>query len=132
MLTNMTVYCTTILCTIWAGCQSYCICSLDCYYIFLPHMNCLTHFSVIRTYSHYTTLYSTILYVILTYRFFKKPIHNDLVEIVLKRVKCMLGYPESRPEMITPNSVLYRYYICILYYTASSYVLCVYIINLTH
>ena len=42
-------------------------------------------------------------------RFFKKPIHNDLVELVLKRVKCMLGYPESRPEMINPNSVLYRY-----------------------
>jgi hypothetical protein len=31
------------------------------------------------------------------------------VEIVINRVKCMLGYPESRPEMIHPNNVLYRY-----------------------
>ena len=45
----------------------------------------------------------------LSLRFFKKPIHNDLVELVLKRVKCMLGYPESKPDMINPNSVLYRY-----------------------
>jgi hypothetical protein len=42
-------------------------------------------------------------------RYFKKPIHNDLVEIVINRVKCMLGYPESRPEMIHPNNVLFRY-----------------------
>lgn len=42
-------------------------------------------------------------------RAFKKPsIHNNLVEIIINRVKCMLGYPESRPEMIFPNSVLYR------------------------
>lgn len=46
---------------------------------------------------------------IIILRFFKKPIHNDLVELVLKRVKCMLGYPESKPDLISPNSVLYRY-----------------------
>lgn len=45
----------------------------------------------------------------IVFRFFKKPIHNDLVELVLKRVKCMLGYPESKPDLISPNSVLYRY-----------------------
>lgn len=38
----------------------------------------------------------------------KKPIHNNLVEIVLKRVKNMLGYPESAAELINPSSVLYR------------------------
>jgi hypothetical protein len=40
------------------------------------------------------------------------------VEIVINRVKCMLGYPESRPEMIHPNNVLYRYaysrYLCVV------------------
>jgi hypothetical protein len=41
-------------------------------------------------------------------RFFKKPIHNDIVEIVINRVKHMLGYPESRAELIYPPSVLYR------------------------
>ena len=34
--------------------------------------------------------------------------HNNLVEIVINRVKCMLGYPESQPELIYPPSVLYR------------------------
>ena len=28
--------------------------------------------------------------------------------MVLKRAKCMLGYPESRPEMVSPEIVLYR------------------------
>ena len=44
----------------------------------------------------------------LSCRFFKKPIHNDLVEIVIKRVKTMFGYPESHPDLIHPQSVLYR------------------------
>ena len=58
---------------------------------------------------HYLSLtLSLSLSLSLSLRFFKKPIHNDLVELVLKRVKCMLGYPESRPDMISPNSVLYR------------------------
>lgn len=69
------------------------------YDIFSPTINVLNHYYVRR---HYPKFWET------TNRFFKRPIHNNLVEIVLKRVKCMLGYPESRPEMINPNSVLYR------------------------
>ena len=41
-------------------------------------------------------------------RFFKNPIHNNLVEVVINRVKCMLGYPESSAELVYPPSVLYR------------------------
>jgi len=67
--------------------------------IFSPTINVLNHYYVRR---HYPKFWESV------NRFFKKPIHNDLVELVLKRVKCMLGYPESRPEMINPNSVLYR------------------------
>jgi hypothetical protein len=42
-------------------------------------------------------------------RFFRKPIHNDIVEVIIKRVKNMLGYPEARADFIYPNNVLYRY-----------------------
>ena len=42
-------------------------------------------------------------------RFFKKPIHNDVVELVIKRVKCMLGYPESTRALVSPASLLYRF-----------------------
>eukprot|EP01038_Epipyxis_sp_PR26KG_P009420 gene9420-12689_t len=69
------------------------------YDIFSPTINILNHYYVRR---HYPKFWESV------NRFFKRPIHNDLVEIVLKRVKCMLGYPETRPEMIHPNSVLYR------------------------
>ena len=43
-----------------------------------------------------------------TNRFFKKPIHNDLSELVIRRVKAMLEYPESTPEAVMPASLLYR------------------------
>ena len=69
------------------------------YDIFSPTINVLNHYYVRR---HYPKFWET------TNRFFKKPIHNNLVEIVLKRVKAMLAYPESAPELINPNSVLYR------------------------
>ena len=55
---------------------------------------------------------------IVNYRFFKKPIHNDLVEIVIKRVKYMLGYSETSLELVHPQSVLYRY-VNIFYFVAS-------------
>lgn len=45
----------------------------------------------------------------LFYRFFKRPIHNDVAELVLKRCKSMLGYTESRPEYVEPTSLLHRY-----------------------
>jgi len=41
-------------------------------------------------------------------RYFKRPIHNLLVEMVINRVKNMLGYPESASDLVTPLSVLYR------------------------
>lgn len=41
-------------------------------------------------------------------RFFKKPIHNDLSELVIRRIKCMLEYPESTPLAVTPASLLFR------------------------
>jgi [Skp1-protein]-hydroxyproline N-acetylglucosaminyltransferase len=69
------------------------------YDIFSPTTNVLNHYYVRR---HYPKFWESV------NRFFKKPIHNNLVEIVLKRVKAMLSYPESTPEMINPNSVLYR------------------------
>lgn len=69
------------------------------YDIFSPTTNVLNHYYVRR---HYPKFWET------TNRFFKKPIHNDIVEFIIKRVKCMMGYPESRPDMISPNSVHYR------------------------
>ena len=41
-------------------------------------------------------------------RFFKKPIHNDLVELLIKRVKNMLGYPECATALVSPTTLLYR------------------------
>lgn len=45
---------------------------------------------------------------LLLFRFFKKPIHNDILELIINRVKCMLGYPESDAELVAPASILYR------------------------
>ena len=69
------------------------------YDIFSPTTNVLNHYYVRR---HYPKFWESV------NRFFKRPIHNNLVELVLKRVKSMLEYPESRSELINPNSVLYR------------------------
>eukprot|EP01033_Poteriospumella_lacustris_P016945 gene16945-12126_t len=69
------------------------------YDIFSPTVNVLNHYYVRR---HYPKFWESV------NRFFKKPIHNDIVEIVINRVKHMLGYPESRAELIYPPSVLYR------------------------
>ena len=44
-------------------------------------------------------------------RSFRKPIHNDIVEVIIKRVKNMLGYPEALADFIHPNNVLYRWHI---------------------
>ncbi len=69
------------------------------YDIFSPTINVLNHYYVRR---HYPKFWESV------NRFFKRGIHNNLVEIVLKRVKTMLEYPESSPELVNPNSVLYR------------------------
>jgi hypothetical protein len=69
------------------------------YDIFSPTTNVLNHYYVRR---HYPKFWESV------NRFFKRPIHNNLVELVLKRVKSMLEYPESRAELVNPNSVLYR------------------------
>lgn len=69
------------------------------YDIFSPTTNVLNHYYVRR---HYPKFWESV------NRFFKKPIHNDLVELVIKRVKNMLGYPECATEMVHPASLLYR------------------------
>lgn len=69
------------------------------YDIFSPTTNVLNHYYVRR---HYPKFWESV------NRFFKRPIHNNLVELVLKRVKSMLEYPESKAELVNPSSVLYR------------------------
>jgi len=69
------------------------------YDIFSPTTNVLNHYYVRR---HYPKFWESV------NRFFKAPIHNELTTMVLKRVKCMLEYPESRPELIHPKSILYK------------------------
>jgi [Skp1-protein]-hydroxyproline N-acetylglucosaminyltransferase len=70
------------------------------YDIFSPTVNVLNHYYVRR---HYPKFWESV------NRFFKKPsIHNDIVELVINRVKFMLGYPESKLELVHPSSLLYR------------------------
>ena len=69
------------------------------YDIFSPTINVLNHYYVRR---HYPKFWETV------NRIFKRPIHNELVEIVIKRVKNMLGYSESNSECIFPKNIIYR------------------------
>lgn len=69
------------------------------YDIFSPSTNVLNHYYVRR---HYPKFWETV------NRFFKRPIHNPLVEMLIHRVKNMLGYPESATNLVSPMSVLYR------------------------
>lgn len=70
------------------------------YDIFSPTTNVLNHYYVRR---HYPKFWESV------NRFFGKPsIHNDIVEIIINRVKYMLGYPESKLELVHPSSVLFR------------------------
>lgn len=69
------------------------------YDIFNPTTNVLNHYYVRR---HYPKFWESV------NRFFKKPVHNQLIEVILRRCKNMLGYPEATAELISPNSVLYR------------------------
>lgn len=41
-------------------------------------------------------------------RFFKRPIHNDIAELVLKRCKSMLDYTESHSDLVQPPTLLHR------------------------
>lgn len=43
------------------------------------------------------------------YRAFKHPVHNEIVELVIRRVKSMLAYPEMQGDLVQPPSLLYRY-----------------------
>eukprot|EP00981_Chlorochromonas_danica_P002708 scaffold537_cov180-Ochromonas_danica.AAC.13 len=71
------------------------------YDIFSPTTNVLNHYYVRR---HYPKFWESV------NRFFHKPsIHNDIVELVIHRVKHMLGYPESREDLVHPSSLLYRH-----------------------
>lgn len=68
------------------------------YDIFSPTINVLNHYYVRR---HYPKFWESV------NRFFKKPIHNQIVALVIERVKCMLGYPESEASLV-PQTVLYK------------------------
>jgi len=69
------------------------------YDIFSPNTNVLNHYYVRR---HYPKFWESV------NRSFKKGVHNDIVEMMIKRVKCMLDYPETSPALISPASLLYR------------------------
>jgi hypothetical protein len=69
------------------------------YDIFSPTTNVLDHYYVRR---HYPKFWESV------NRFFKNPIHNPLVEMVILRTKHLLGYPESATDLVNPVSVLYR------------------------
>ena len=69
------------------------------YDIFSPTTNVLNHYYVRR---HYPKFWESV------NRFFKKGIHNSIVELIIERVKNNLGYPESRADRVQPSSLLYR------------------------
>lgn len=69
------------------------------YDIFSPTINVLNHYYVRR---HYPKFWESV------NRFFKKGIHNSIVELIIERVKNNLGYPESRADRVQPASLLYR------------------------
>jgi hypothetical protein len=69
------------------------------YDIFSPTENILNHYYVRR---HYPKFWESV------NRFLRRPIHNDILEIILRRCKYMLGYPESKPDLVAPKSILYR------------------------
>lgn len=69
------------------------------YDIFSPTINVLNHYYVRR---HYPKFWESV------NRFFKRPVHNQIVDIVLERVKSMLGYPESAAPLVKVQSALYN------------------------
>lgn len=69
------------------------------YDIFSPTINVLNHYYVRR---HYPKFWESV------NRFFKRPIHNDVAELVLTRCKNLLDYPESHNQYVNPRSMLYR------------------------
>lgn len=70
------------------------------YDIFSPSTNVLNHYYVRR---HYPKFWETV------NRYFQNNnIHNDIVELIIQRVKVMLRYPESRADSVRPATLLYR------------------------
>jgi hypothetical protein len=69
------------------------------YDIFSPTINVLNHYYVRR---HYPKFWESV------NRNFKKPIHNNILELMIKRVKSMLEYPESQADRVFPSSLLYK------------------------
>jgi hypothetical protein len=69
------------------------------YDIFSPTSNVLNHYYVRR---HYPKFWESV------NRSFKKPIHNQIVAMVIKRIKNMLKYPESISSAIEPSTLLYK------------------------
>lgn len=46
--------------------------------------------------------------ILIVFRFFRSGVHNNIIELMIKRVKHMLGYPEARAELVEPASLLYK------------------------
>ena len=99
------------------------------YDIFAPTTNVLNHYYVRR---HYPKFWESVnrfflfhcfffffhsllsfssfasLLLLFHHRYFKKPIHNEITELVIKRVKHMLTYAESTYQSTNPPSLLHR------------------------
>jgi [Skp1-protein]-hydroxyproline N-acetylglucosaminyltransferase len=87
------------------------------YDIFAPTINVLNHYYVRRHYPKFwesvnryrdfsfTSILSSQCFLC---SYFKKPIHNEVTSLVIKRVKFMLGYAESPAETINPPSLIHR------------------------
>lgn len=69
------------------------------YDFFSPTSNVLNHYYVRR---HKPKFWETV------NRYFAKNVHNDIVELVIRRVKYMLGYPECAARLVEPPSLLYK------------------------
>ena len=94
------------------------------YDIFAPTVNVLNHYYVRR---HYPKFWESVnrsqgplvlalpylalvsqRFVRIAHRYFKRPVHNEIIELVIKRVKVMLGYGENLASATYPQSLLFR------------------------
>jgi [Skp1-protein]-hydroxyproline N-acetylglucosaminyltransferase len=85
------------------------------YDIFAPTINVLNHYYVRRHYpkfwesvNRYPHFSLSLSLLKMNFSYFKKPIHNEVTSLVIKRVKFMLGYVESPAETISPPSLIHR------------------------
>jgi hypothetical protein len=69
------------------------------YDIFSPTKNVLAHYYIRK---HKPKFWESV------NRLFRNQVHNPIVALVIKRIKNLLGYPESSRELLYPPSLLYR------------------------